>query len=93
MSYNLFDLPPYEDTLTSILAAESMMGKTASLRSRVLEALRQEPMTDEQIAERLNLAPNTARPRRIELAQDGLVKQVGETKTKSGRRAILWGAA
>jgi predicted ArsR family transcriptional regulator len=90
--YNLFDLPPYENTLTSILAAESMVGKTASLRDKVLEALRRSPMTDEQIAETLNLAPNTARPRRIELVQDGKVAQVGEAKTKSGRRAILWGA-
>jgi len=92
MSYNLFDLPPYEDTITSILAAESMVGHTARLRDRVLEALRQQPMTDEHIAEHLSLTPNTARPRRIELTRDGLVRQVGEAKTKSGRRAILWGA-
>ena len=92
MTYNLFDLPVYQDTMTSILAAESMVGKTASLRSKVLEALQALPMTDEQIADTLHLAPNTARPRRIELVQDGLVVQVGEAKTKSGRRAILWGA-
>jgi len=93
MTYSLFDLPAYQDTLTSILAAESMVGKTARLRDLVLDALRAQPMTDEQIAERLELAPNTARPRRIELTKDGLVVQVGETKTKSGRRAILWGVA
>ena len=89
----LFDLPFYQDTITSILAAESMVGKTASLRDQVLEALKRQPMTDEQIAERLGLAPNTARPRRIELMQDGKVIPMGEAKTKSGRRAILWGAA
>jgi len=89
----LFDLPFYQDTMTSILAAESMVGKTASLRDQVLEALKRQPMTDEQIAERLKLAPNTARPRRIELMQDGKVIPMGEAKTKSGRRAILWGAA
>jgi len=89
----LFDLPFYQDTMTSILAAESMVGKTASLRDQVLEALKRQPMTDEQIAERLGLAPNTARPRRIELMQDGKVIPMGEAKTKSGRRAILWGAA
>jgi len=50
MNYNLFNLPPYEDTITSILAAESMVGHTARLRDRVLEALRQQPMTDEHIA-------------------------------------------
>jgi predicted ArsR family transcriptional regulator len=88
----LFDLPFYQDTMTSILAAESMVGKTASLRDQVLEALKRQPMTDEQIAERLGLAPNTARPRRIELMQDGKVIPMGEAKTKSGRRAILWGA-
>jgi len=89
----LFDLPFYQDTMTSILAAESMVGKTASLRDQVLEALKRQLMTDEQIAERLGLAPNTARPRRIELMQDGKVIPMGEAKTKSGRRAILWGAA
>ena len=89
----LFDLPFYQDTMTSILAAESMVGKTASLRDQVLEALKRQPMTDEQIAERLGLAPNTARPRRIELMQDGKVIPMGEAETKSGRRAILWGAA
>jgi predicted ArsR family transcriptional regulator len=92
VTYCLFDLPAYQDTLTSILAAESMVGKTAPLRDLVLAALKRQPMTDEQIAETLNLAPNTARPRRIELVQAGLVGQVGEAKTKSGRRAILWGA-
>jgi len=93
MTYNLFDLPPYEDQLTSILAAESMIGKTATLRSRVLEALREQPMTDEEIADQLQLAPNTARPRRIELTRDGLVVKVGEAITRSGRRAIVWGTA
>lgn len=90
---NLFDLPPYQPTSTSIEAAKSMKGKTASLRVRVLDALHQTPMTDEQIAEALDLSPNTARPRRVELLQGGLIVAVGEAKTKSGRKAVIWGAA
>ena len=88
---SLFDLPYYQDTLTSIIAAESMVGKTERLRDIVLRALRQQPMTDEQIAETLGLAPNTARPRRVELLQAGLIDNVGTAVTKSGRKAILWG--
>jgi len=93
MGYTLFDFPPYQNTATSIAAAQSMVGKTATLRDMVLTALRLQPMTDEQIADSLGLAPNTARPRRIELTKEGKVSQVGETRTKSGRKAILWGAA
>lgn len=89
---NLFDLPPYQPTPTSIAAAESMVGKTRTLRDLILQALRQTPMTDEEIAEALNLAPNTARPRRVELLRAGLIEKVGEAKTKSLRNAAVWGA-
>jgi len=89
----LFDaLPPYVATsITSIEAAASMVGKTKTLRETVYEALAQTPMTDEQIAVRLNLAPNTARPRRIELTKAGRIVEVGKTLTASGRSAVLWG--
>jgi predicted ArsR family transcriptional regulator len=69
-----------------------MVGKTGTLRALVLALLKQEALTDEQIATRLNLAGNTARPRRIELVTAGLVEQAGTRKTASGRTAATWTA-
>jgi len=89
---NLFELPPYQDAMTSILAAESMQGKTEPLREQVYAALLARPMTDEQIADTLGLAPNTARPRRVELARAGRIVETGTALTKSGRKAVLWRA-
>ena len=89
----LFDpIPAYQPhSETSTQAALSVVGKTKTLRETVYEALAQTPMTDEQIAVRLNLAPNTARPRRIELTKAGRIVEVGKTLTASGRSAVLWG--
>ncbi len=88
---SLFDVPPYVSTSrTSIDAAISVAGKTKSMRQRVLETLRERPMTDEQIAFRLQMSPNTARPRRVELVRLGQVVQVGVAKSASGRDSALW---
>jgi len=92
MTYSLFDFPPYQNTPTSIDAAIQIAPQAESLRQLVYQALKKLPMTDEEIAESCKLAPNTARPRRVELVKEGKVIQVGTAKTKSGRTAILWGA-
>lgn len=93
MNSTLFDpIPAYQPhSLTSVDAALSMAGKTKTLRDLVFDALKKSSMTDEQISEALNIAPNTARPRRIELVRMGVVKEVGKSVTKSGRLAIVWG--
>jgi hypothetical protein len=92
MYKTLFDVPPYQShSETSMDAALSVVGKTKTLRETVYEALAQTPMTDEQIAVRLNLAPNTARPRRVELSKAGRIVEVGKAPTASGRSAVLWG--
>jgi len=60
---------------------------------RVLAYLTEHPegATDEQIADALGLAGNTARPRRRELEQSNLIKDSGRyALTKSGRKATLW---
>lgn len=49
------------------------------------------PLTDEAIAELLELSPNTARPRRIELVDAGLVRRAGTGMTRSNHKAALWG--
>lgn len=89
----LWDAPaPYVvHSATSRGAAYSMKGKTASLRSRVLEVLKQTPMTDEQLADHFGMQGNTIRPRRVELWHDDLICEVGICKTRSGRNAVLWG--
>ena len=88
---SLWDALPYQaHSETSKEAAKSMTGKASSLRSKVLELLQSNSLTDEEIAIRLNLSGSTARPRRIELVQSGLVVQTGTRKTASGRSAAVW---
>jgi predicted ArsR family transcriptional regulator len=49
-------------------------------------------LTDEEIASALDMNPSSARTRRCELEQEGLVIPVGLSTTKSGRRTYLWTA-
>jgi predicted ArsR family transcriptional regulator len=49
-------------------------------------------LTDEEIASGLDMNPSSARTRRSELEQEGLVIPIGLGKTKSGRRTFLWAA-
>lgn len=73
-------------------AAAAIHEKAPSLRDKVYELLRHEALTDEMIAARLDMNPNTARPRRIELHNMGLIEQVGTALTVSKRTAALWRA-
>lgn len=50
------------------------------------------PLTDEQIALRLDLNPSTARPRRVELVEQGLIEPASTATTRSGRSATTWRA-
>lgn len=90
----LFDLiPPYQrHSETSRAAAVEAAPHMATDRERVAAYLRRHgPATDEQIARDLAMNPSTERPRRVKLVEDGMVAQVGEGRTASGRRAALWG--
>ena len=93
MQLSIFDAPYQAHSVTSRLAAESVAAKAPALRELVYEALKSRPMTDEQIATTLNMSPNTARPRRVELVKAGRVVEVGKSITASGRSAVLWGIA
>lgn len=77
---------------TSQDAAISVLPRHRTLQEIVLEAITEAPegLTDEQIVEVTGLAPNTARPRRIELANKDLIESDGTRKTKSGRQAQIW---
>jgi hypothetical protein len=77
---------------TSRRAALSMHTQAASYREQVLHAIRLlGPCTDEQIIDATSLNPSTARPRRIELLRDGLIRQAQvDGRTRSGRLAHRW---
>ena len=92
MQLDIFNQPPYQiHSDTSREAAISIKGRTANLRTEVLEALRRHPSTDEALSERLTMSPNTCRPRRVELVDCGLVEDSGRReKTASGRSAVVW---
>ena len=77
---------------TSDAAWASVVDSLAALQAKVYRALKKarRPLTDEQLIELTGLAPNSVRPRRIELTQRGLVAPFGYRRTKSGRKAITW---
>jgi hypothetical protein len=94
-----FDPVPYvASSDTSRQAAEEIVPHVGNLREKVYECIAAHPtqwgstgVTDEQIAEFTGLNPSTCRPRRLELLREGRIRQVGEGRTASGRRAALWG--
>ena len=87
----LWDVPPYQaHSETSFDAAISMSGKTKNLRELVFSAIKAMPMTDEELSNLLNLAPNTCRPRRVELVRAGRIVEIGKRPTASGRSATVW---
>ena len=87
----LWDVPPYQaHSETSLDAAISMSGKTKNLRELVFNAIKGKPQTDEELSAALDLAPNTCRPRRVELVRAGRIIEVGKRPTASGRSATVW---
>jgi hypothetical protein len=84
--------PSIHHSQESMDASISVLPKQKSLQMKVLEAIRTSlhGLTDEQLVEVTGLAPNTARPRRIELQQAGLIESCGTRATKSGRQAQVW---
>lgn len=85
--------PAQRHSETSVAAAEAIKPSAGTLRERVYSFLLEfGGHTDEQIQDALAMDPSTERPRRVELARAGLVEQVGEARTRSGRRAAVWGA-
>lgn len=85
--------PRQSHSETSGEAATVAQKRAPRLRRAVLDYLREHgPRTDEQIAHELQINPSSARPRRVELVDLGLVEQAGYGTTSAGRRASLWQA-
>lgn len=75
---------------TSREAAESVEPHLRPMQDKVLEAIKQAPSTDQEIAAATGMAENSVRPRRIELYRLGLIVSFGTKRTSSGRRATVW---
>ena len=75
-------------------AADRIEGASGKQRAAVLaEIIRSGELgrTDGELAEMLDLNPSSARPRRIELVEAGLIVDSGRTrKTASGRASVVW---
>lgn len=86
--------PWVQGSRTSAAAAAAIEPRAQTLKSRVLSALRaagSRGLTDDEIAEKTGLGPNTARPRRVELVTAGLVSDSGRTRTAAGGgAATVW---
>ena len=93
---SIFDMnriPAQNHSTTSIAAAEKIAPKRLILQAQVLQYLRGFPdgLTDLEMQEGLDLEGSTQRPRRVELVEQGKVKDSGTTrKTKKGRAATVW---
>ncbi|MBS3648723.1 winged helix-turn-helix transcriptional regulator [Pseudaminobacter sp. 19-2017] len=80
----------HQNTDTSFAAMPST-ANAKSMRQRVLELLREEPMTCDEVAEALKLSPLSVRPRITELRNAGIVVDSGERKKlRSGKTGIIW---
>lgn len=85
----------HDHPTTSHEAAERILPKLGTLRANVYLFIKSQGpycgATDEEIQLRLAMNPSTQRPRRIELVEQGLVRNGGRTRlTRSGRNAIVW---
>jgi hypothetical protein len=81
---------------TQTAAAATTLPRSGTQRAKVLEVIRgarQAGLTDQEIAVELGLVENSVRPRRLELADDGLIADSGERReTTGGNPAIVWRA-
>ena len=79
---------------TSQAAAAAIAGDAKIIRQRVLrfvKSRREHGATDFEIAETLGISSDTARPRRVELRDAGLIVDSGRTRpTRSGHPATVW---
>lgn len=91
VAHILTEPPSQAHSETSRAAGASMRRQSPSLRSQALELLRERPMTDVELAKAMKTHGSTARPRRIELVNLGLVEAKGTKQGPSGRLAQVWG--
>lgn len=78
----------------SLEAYESVAPHLRDQQTKVLNVLRAAPggLIDEVGVEASGMIPSSYRTRRRELVDLGLVRQVGNERTRSGRRTAIWAA-
>lgn len=78
---------------TSFEAARAIKPAADRLRRLTLDALRQRPMTADEVAASLGLDKLSVRPRISELAKQGKVIETGLRRANaSGKSAMVWRA-
>lgn len=79
---------------TAQAAAARIMPASGTQRSKVLDRLTSVSpggMTDEELQASLEMNPNSQRPRRVELVEQGWIEDSGDRrKTVSGADSIVW---
>lgn len=84
----------YKRNGTSQESATRIAPRARTLRDRVLSALKIEPLTTDEVAERLGESVLSIRPRFSEALALGLIEETTETRrNRSGRLATVWRAA
>lgn len=82
---------------TSLAAAASLGPATLNaMQRRVYQFIRDQGdrgATDEECQRGMGMNPSSQRPRRVELADAGLIVKAGVRKTSSGRNADVWRVA
>ncbi len=92
-------LPAHQPhSTTSALAAARVIPDAARMRAEVFRAIKRagkRGLTDQEGCEAIGMSGDTWRPRRVELADAGLIRVVeGRTRpTRTGRQAQVWVAA
>jgi hypothetical protein len=81
-------------SVTSRVAAIEAVPITGKARTAVFQVIKQMGnygATDEEIQATLDMNPSTQRPRRVELVEQGWIKDSGRTRTtRSKRQAVVW---
>lgn len=89
--------PAVQSSRTSLEAAGSLTADTLNaMQRRVYQFIAgqgERGATDEECQRGLGMNPSSQRPRRVELADAGLIVKAGVRKTVSGRKADVWRVA
>lgn len=85
--------PGFKRPGTSEDAAAAVKDLAPTLRSRCLDALKDRPMTADEVAADLRESVLSVRPRVSELHEFGLIEDSGERRENvSGHMAVVWRA-
>ncbi len=93
MQGNLFypDVPGWQKTDTSKVAAEEIAPTAKTVRALVLHQLKQRSFTTYELAERLGLPYHTVQPRTSELRAKSQIIDSGERRIgPTGKMGIVW---